>query len=219
MEKIRKTTITEFIFDENTNKHSGRPKKSEVDNSSRTAIINAAAAIISREGTTTLTVRSVCSEAGVSTGTFYYFFHDKNALMMNFITEPSFNDVELKTPIKDLPGRISELYIILIKRYIKFGRQFVRNFYNPENKILSAHMGERDGKFLPGTVMERSERELTLALKEKIITLPASINVHKIAVGLCSIVKGCVFEWCLNENINVEELTEFIIRNYLFRYV
>ncbi|MBQ7593079.1 MAG: TetR/AcrR family transcriptional regulator [Synergistaceae bacterium] len=219
MEKIRTTKITEFTFDENAGKHSGRPKKSGVDNSSRTALINAAAAIIAREGTTTLTVRSVCSEAGVSTGTFYYFFHDKNELMMNFIREPLFNDVELVTPIKDLSGRISELYLILIKRYMNLGRNFVRSFYNPENKFLSAYMGERDGKFLPGTVMERSERELNLALKEKILNLPASMNVHKIALGLSSIVKGCLFEWCLNANINVEELTEFTIRNYLFRYV
>ena len=195
---------------------SGRPKKSEINNDSRNELINAAARLISREGTNALTVRSVCDEAGLSTGTFYYFFHDKNDLMMSFITEPSFEDIELHTPLNDIAGRISELYMLLIQRYINFGREFVKSFYNPCNRILSAYMGVTEGRFADGTVMSRSEYELENALTEGIITLPEEMSIHELAADICTIVKGCVFEWCLSdETVDVMNLTARIIKRYL----
>ena len=197
---------------------SGRPAKSEINNNSREALINAAARIISREGTNNLTVRTICQEANLSIGTFYHFFSDKNDLIMTFITEPSFNNIELAEPLSNIAERIAELYKILIQRYMKFGREFVKSFYNPCNKILSAYMGEHDNKFLSGSIMERSEHELNNALEAGFIN--DKINVHLIASDICTIVKGCVFEWCLcDENINVYDLTSRIIANYMYNYI
>ena len=199
-----------------TNK-SGRPRK-EHDNDSRNSLISAAAKLIAGKGIDALTVRAVCNEAGLSVGTFYYFFEDKDALMMSFIMDTSFEGAELSCPLSDIGGRISELYMLLIRRYMNFGRGFVRSFYNPNNKVLSAYMGEHDGKFAQGTVMARSEQELAGALAEGIITLPDGMTVHNLASDICTIIKGCVFEWCLSENINIEAVTERIIRCYIFKY-
>ena len=200
-----------------TNK-SGRPKK-EHSNDSRNALINAAAKLIARKGTESLTVRAVCREAGLSVGTFYYFFEDKDALMMSFIMDTSFDGAELSCPLLDIGGRISELYMLLIRRYMSFGRDFVRSFYNPNNKVLSAYMGEHEGRFAQGTVMARSEKELAGALAEGVITLPDGMTVHNLASDLCTIIKGCVFEWCLSENVDIEAVTERIIRCCMTRYV
>ena len=198
---------------------SGRPKKTEINNDSRNELINAAARLIAREGIVKITVRSICSEAGLSIGTFYYFFADKNDLMMSFITGFSFNDAELSCPLSDIGGRISELYLILVRRYINFGREFVRSFYDPRNKTLSAYMSERNGKFADGTVMARSENEINAALSEGVITLPKGITAHEVAADICTIVKGCVFEWCLNDDIvDAEIITARIIKTYLHRY-
>ena len=196
---------------------SGRPRK-EHDNDSRNSLINAAARLIARKGTEALTVRAVCNEAGLSVGTFYYFFEDKDALMMSFIMETSFDGVELSCPLSDIAGRISELYMLLIRRYMSFGRNFVRSFYNPDNKVLSAYMGEHESKFAEGTVMARSEHELSKALSEGIITLPDGMTVHNLASDICTIIKGCVFEWCLSENIDIEAVTERLIRCCMFKY-
>ena len=198
---------------------SGRPRKEQGNTDSRNEIINAAARLISREGTQGLTVRSVCSEAGLSVGTFYYFFRDKNDLMMSFIMGLPFDEAELSCPLSDICGRISELYMLLIRRYMRFGRDFVRSFYNPGNKILSAYMGEHEGRFAEGTVMARSEHELDRAISEGIIVLPDDMTAHEVAADICTIIKGCVFEWCLSENIDIESLTERIIRCYMFKYV
>ena len=198
---------------------SGRPKKSEMNNDSRNELISAAARIIAREGVGGLTVRAVCSEAGLSTGTFYYFFGDKNDLMMSFITDISFDGAELSCPLSDIGGRISELYMILVERYMRFGREFVRSFYNPCNKILSAYMGESEGKFASGTVMARSEQELMRAISEGIIILPENMTAHDIAADICTVIKGCVFEWCLNDSVDVKELSGRIIKSYLLGYI
>ena len=198
---------------------SGRPRKEQGNTDSRNEIINAAARLISREGTQGLTVRSVCSEAGLSVGTFYYFFRDKNDLMMSFITDIAFEEAELSCPLSDIGGRISELYMILVRRYINFGRQFVRSFYDTRNKILSAYMGECGGKFAQGTVMARSEHELDRAISEGIIVLPDDMTAHEVAADICTIVKGCVFEWCLSDDaVDAEKITARIIKTYLHRY-
>lgn len=198
---------------------SGRPKKSEISTDSRNELIEAAARLIARGGTGGLTVRAICNEAGLSTGTFYYFFEDKNDLMMSFITDIPFNGADLSCPLFDIGGRISELYMLLIERYMSFGREFVRSFYNPCNKILSAYMGEREGKFSDNTVMARSEAELAAAVEEGIIVLPEGVSIHEISADICTIVKGCVFEWCLNDAADIEELTERIIKSYLSGYI
>ena len=202
-------------------KNSGRPKKNSHDTDSRTEFINAAIKIIKDIGVEKLTVRSVCNEAGLSIGTFYHFFQDKNDLLMDFIKEPffsSFENISLKTPLNDISGLITELYMLLIKRYMKLGRDFVKSFYSSDNRILSAYMSEKDGKFMPGTIMERCEKELLLAYQEGFIKISDDDDIHTISADICSIVKGCVFEWCLNsEDIDLEILTGRIIKNYMFR--
>ena len=212
------TTVTKIIFEEE-GRPSGRPLKSDAAPNSREAIIKAAASLIARQGTKNITVRAICGKAGVSTGTFYYFFKDKDALIMSFIMDTPFEGAELSCPLEDIGGRIAELYMLLIRRYISFGRDFVRSFYNPANKVLSAYMGENGGTFAQGSVMARSEQELNDALAAGIITLPDGMTAHKLAAGLCTIVKGCVFEWCLNdEAVDVESMAEWLIRSCMYRY-
>ena len=67
-------------------------------------------------------------------------------------------------------------------------------------------------KVAPGTVMFRSERELELALKNGI--LKSEIDTHIVAADICTIIKGCVFEWCLNDSMNFEETIRRILKRY-----
>ena len=192
----------------------GRPRKIN-DNDSRRKIVDSTVRIIKRDGVKNLTVRNICAEAGISIGTFYHFFMDKENLLMSFIGWLSFGEAELKTPLSDIAGRIIELYLMLIRWYMEFGRDFVKKFYDPGNLVLSAYIGERDGKFLHDTVMARSEQELDKALSEGIITLEDGMTPHRLAADICTIVKGCVFEWCLSDNVDLEEVICRIIRGYM----
>ena len=75
-------------------------------------------------------------------------------------------------------------------------------------------MGEEDGRYAPGTVMARSETELLAAREAGYIKEDA--DVHVCCRDICTIIKGCVFEWCLNDGKpDIEASVYRIIGAYL----
>lgn len=194
----------------------GRPKKGS-DPESRKRILNAAVRVIRKYGAQALTVRKVCAEAGVSTGTFYYHFHDKDDMMMAFIREDSFDSFTLTTPLNDIAGRTAELYMVLVGKYIAFGKDFMKNFYTAWNKALASYMGENNGAFEEGTVMARNEKELQAAQDAGILN--QKTDIHRLAADICTIVKGCVFEWCLSDGkMDIEHCMPRILSSFLKDY-
>ena len=101
-----------------------------------------------------------CEEAGISIGTFYHHFQKKNDLLMQFVRDASFESFVLETPLGDVPGRVCELNMRLIGRYLAPGEEFMKRFYTTGYKSLSANMEQSDGCLAEGTVMARCEKEL-----------------------------------------------------------
>ena len=197
----------------------GRPLKSEPDSENKKKIIDTVTEMIKEYGADYVTVRRVCETADVSIGTFYYYFKDRDDLMMYFLKEALFpSKIQLTLPYDDISGRICELYMCLIRQYMKLGDNFMKKFYTLSNRSLSAYMEEQDGKFLTGTIMARSEEEMLIAVKKGIIK--ESANVHIICQDICTIIKGCVFEWCLSaEKFDIEKTIERIIKIYLSNFL
>lgn len=196
---------------------SGRPSKGN-ERSSREKIIDTTISIIRENGADALTVRNVCDTAGLSIGTFYHYFRDKDDLMMYFLKETSFDSFRLKTPLSNISGRISELYMRLIHKYMDLGLDFMKSFYSTGNRSLSAYMGEENGSFAEDSVMARSEKEMSEALDCGIIK-PNS-DIHLLCIDICTIVKGCVFEWCLNDGKpDIESSLKRILSNYMSNYL
>lgn len=193
---------------------SGRPVKTDSNEDNKQKIIDATVHLIKTKGADHITVRGVCKEADVSIGTFYHYFRDKDDLMMFFVRTTPFNDAELETPLSDIASRISELYMMLIDLYLDLGEDFMKSFYSTSNLSLSAYMGEEDGCFAPDTVMARSEVELQAALDAGYVD--AKTDVHTACMDICTIIKGCVFEWCLvNGDMDIRKSVYRIIGNYL----
>ena len=198
-------------------KKSGRPSKSENNRACKDIILSATIELIQSIGADAVTVRKVCEKADVSIGTFYHYFQDRNDLMMAFVREESFDGFELLTQSKDMAGRQTELYMHLISRYQALGRDFMKQFYTTDNQALSAYMDEADGTFADGTVMARSETELGLAREQGYML--SNMDIHVVAMDICTIVKGCVFEWCLTKGqMDIRETLERIIKGYLTQY-
>ena len=213
---------------------SGRPVKADSNEDNKQKIIDATVHLIRTKGADHITVRGVCKGANVSIGTFYHYFRDKDDLMMFFVRTTPFSDAELKTPLSDIPARISELYMMLIDLYLDLGEDFMKSFYSTSNISLSAYMGEQDGCFAPDTVMARSEVELQAALDAGYVDaktdelqaaldagyVDAKTDVHTACMDICTIIKGCVFEWCLvNGDMDIRESVYRIIGNYLTPYL
>ncbi len=177
-------------------------------------IIHATVNLIKTAGIDTITVRNVCTEAQIATGTFYYYFKNKDELLLSFIMEASFDEFQLETPLSDIAGRITELYTILVKKYLSFGRDFMQSFYTPTNTALSSYMSEQNGAFLEGTIMARCEKELCDAKAAGYLN--PNIDAHELSEDICTIVKGTVFEYCLNSGeFDLLENMSRILKNYI----
>ena len=199
-------------------KTTGRPGKGEPQADNHKKIIDATIALIKKSGADSVTVRNVCEKADVSIGTFYHYFRDKDDLMIFFLREIPFSSCTLKTSPEHIGNRISELYMMLINRYLELGKDFMKSFYSTSNRSLSAYMGEEDGSFAEGTVMARSETEMMFALQSGYIK--DDTDIHQVCMDICTIVKGCVFEWCLNDNsADIEPCIYRIINRYMTAYL
>lgn len=198
---------------------SGRPPKTDSNGTdNKQLIIAAAIKLIKEHGAEHITVRNVCREADIGTGTFYYHFKNKDDLLMYFLRETSFHGFELNLPISEIAERIVELYMLLIGRYMELGLDFMKSFYSTGNRSLSAYMGEVDGRFEPYTVMARSELEMHRAQEQGIVK--KETDIHKVCMDLCTIVKGCVFEWCLTDGrMDIQTTLLRIIKGYLNQYL
>lgn len=191
----------------------GRPCKAAAQADTKQLLIAAAVALIKKYGADSITVRNVCDESGLSIGTFYHHFQNKDDLLMHFVRETSFDSFDLETPPSDIAGRICELYMHLIDRYLALGEEFMKRFYTTGNTALSAYMGQTDGKFAEGTVMARCERELVDA--QALGFLKKEADAHTLSMDICTIVKGCVFEWALDDgNMEIETALRRIIGAY-----
>ena len=191
----------------------GRPAKTAEQTDTKQQLIDATVALIKKYGADSITVRNVCDESGLSIGTFYHHFQNKDDLLMHFIREASFDSFVLETPHGDIAGRVCELYMHLINRYLSLGEDFMKSFYTTGNTALSAYMGQTDGKFADGTVMARCERELRDA--QELGCLKKEADAHTLSMDICTIVKGCVFEWALDDgNMEIETALRRIIAAY-----
>ena len=195
----------------------GRPSKASVPTDAKQKLIDTTVELIKKYGADTITVRSVCEEAGLSIGTFYHHFQNKDDLLMYFVREASFDSFALETPLEDVAGRICELYMHLIDRYLTLGEEFMKSFYTTGNKALSAYMGQENGCFADGTVMARCERELIDAREQGF--LKKNADPHQLSMDICTIVKGCVFEWALDDGrMDIAESLHRIVKAYLETY-
>jgi len=191
----------------------GRPPKTAEPMDAKQKLIDATIAIIKREGADAVTVRSVVEESGLSIGTFYHHFKNKDDLLMYFVKETSFDSFELETPLALLPDRIAELYFHLINRYLDLGEDFMKSFYTTGNQALSAYMCEENGHFAEGTVMARCEKEICDAISAGI--LDEKTDAHELSMDICTIVKGCVFEWALNNGeMDIHRTLTRILKRY-----
>ena len=196
----------------------GRPAKSDEIMNNKQKIIDTTVDLLRARSAADITVRNICASAELSIGTFYHYFRDKDDLLMYFLRETPFESCALEAPLDEIGDRIAELYMRLIDRYREFGLDFMKSFYTAGNRSLSAYLCEVDGGFMPNTVMARSEVELTAAQESGVLSKDA--NIHEISMDICTIVKGCVLEWCLTDgNMDIETALQRIINGYLWQHL
>lgn len=191
----------------------GRPKKSNQINQKQ-AFLEAAAQIIAQQGLDKLTVRNLCTQAKASTGTFYYHFENIQDLLFTFIqTSPTLYS---RSPSFDqnIVDQIVEIYMDLLSKYILFGPDFMKNFYVPSNKVLASYT---EG-FYPESVVNNVTR--LISKEQKAGHFKKDEEAAEISSDICTIVKGTVFEWCLQDGrFNIQKKLKQLLSHYLYSFL
>ncbi len=183
------------------------------------SIYNAAMDLLKEYGYEYITVKNICKLADVSTGSFYHYFKSKDDLMSNFFFEAyrKFSQEGKLTPKENILDNILLFFVLYSEFCQEQGLDFIRNFYTPFNRSMDMRqLIDHEGKSsLPS--MAVAINYILEAQKRGILadTIPA----QRLADDLCTIEKGCIYEWCVSDgDFNIRDLVERLLKNYLSSY-
>ncbi len=180
----------------------------------REKIFLAAQAIAAEEGIEGLTTKRVCERAGVSNGTFFYHFKTKGALLSYFLQEGFdrfYEEYRGELDVKSATDNAVELRVVggfvLYARYcLQTGVGFMRAYYVGSNKALD---GRPEALGRPFLNQQMTDCAATLAQV-------CDERAPEVARGCCTVVKGCVFEWCVsNGQLDLVEHVKEMLAAYL----
>ncbi len=181
----------------------------------REKIFSAVAQIMKKHGKEYLTVANICEIAQVSKGTFFYHFNTKDELLLCYIQE-GFDDFSKSEKKESASNDIYTLVFHAITMYLTYcqslGTDFLSSYYSPKNKALDTHYSSNADKTL--VKLENLCCDFfSSAQKESFIR--KDWEAATLAADCCSIVKGCIFNWCISEGkIDLISHTEHLIHCY-----
>lgn len=183
--------------------------KYEAEDKEKQRIYDIALSMIEEEGYDRVTIRSLCSKAGISTGRFYHFFRSKEDLLSMFF-DKAIEEFQQKIEDKDFDAMdIREQMVSYYGWYAEyvcsFGLDFVIHFFNNENQAFNTESSTV-------AVVALTETFLQKAVQNGYV-VPDGKSIHEIAGDICVIVKGCIFNWCVQRGrFDLPEYTRDLLK-------
>lgn len=182
-------------------------KKKELERIAKTKeekdkIVKAATDIMNKYGYKYVTVRSVCEEAGITTGKFYRQFENKDMLLI-YLTRNGFdiyreeNEEQLKN--MSYIEQLINIYQWYVTYFTNFGVEFACNYFNANNQFLK-HRRSPEADYLEGN-LQRSLAYITYQLvinAQKEGSISAEADAQLVYRELDIVTYGVIFEWCLS---------------------
>lgn len=180
---------------------------------SRQRILQAAVRIIQEGDLSRFNVRTICAEAGLTTGAFYHLFDSKEDVI-NYYLDYTFQ--QYKKSVAYLNGsqnaseKIRMLYQYMVESYTKAGPAFLSYFYMPTNPILNFRNRPNDAHLL----LEEVDDFLTQGQREGFFREDIDHDLALLNIG--SIVTGVMFYWCVFKgNVPAARLIDERLSEYL----
>lgn len=175
------------------------PTKRDVTSmGTRGRIIAAAGEMLDKFSYSYLTVRNICEAAGVSTGTFYHHFGNKDTLMATYLDE-AFDTAAVEaelSPDNDVRADILKIYELYLEHCLHLGIDFLSSYYTPQNKVIDTR-----SNYLSAHPIQNKVAQLVLCCAERGRSdgyIQNGVDAVTIMNDICVIAKGVIFEWCLN---------------------
>lgn len=180
----------------------------------REKLLKAAMKLVNRDGMSKLTVRNICDEAGLSTGSFYNLFSGKEDLISYYL-KYSFSSYRERAVEEGAHYNAVERCLLIYRYYVQFvkdmGLEFVSGLYaSNHNPFFDFMHRDKDDDFIMASVrayLEEGKRDGLI--RDDVDTDEALLRIAAASTGL-------LFYWCVFEGkIDLEYEVDKAIETYL----
>lgn len=180
----------------------------------REKLLDAAIELVNQYGMKYLTVRNICDEAGVSTGSFYNLFDSKDDLvfyyLQNVFTEYK-QKVEEDASAYSSLEKVALIYRFYIQCVLETGLEFITGLY-AANTNQAFNFLERDSE--NEMVLDRVREYLIEGKASGEIRSDVDINMALLRIGV--IITGMIYYWCVfGGRIDLASQTDSMLQDYL----
>ena len=180
----------------------------------REKLLKAAIKLVNRDGMKQLTVRNICDEAGLSTGSFYNLFSGKEDLISYYLKYAF-------TPYREKALEESEKYnpvercLVIYRAYVRYckdmGIEFVSGLYaSNHNPFFDFMLRDTQDDFIIATVRVYIEEAKELGLIRK------DVETDEVLLRIAAASTGLLFYWCVFDGkIDVDYEVNDAIEGYL----
>ena len=180
----------------------------------REKLLKAAMKLVNRDGMSKLTVRNICDEAGLSTGSFYNLFSGKEDLISYYL-KYSFAPYRERAVEEGAKYNAVERCLLIYRYYVQFvkemGLEFVSGLYaSNHNPFFDFLHRDPDDDFIMASVRSYLEE----GIQEGLIRDDIEINEALLRIAAAS--TGLLFYWCVFEGkIDLEYEVDIALETYL----
>ena len=180
----------------------------------REKLLKAAIKLVNRDGMKQLTVRNICDEAGLSTGSFYNLFSGKEDLISYYLKYAF-------TPYREKAMEASEKYnpveriLIIYRAYVVYckdmGLEFVSGLYaSNHNPFFDFLHRDTEDDFIIASVRSYIDEAKEAGLIRK------DVDTDESLLRIAAASTGLMFYWCVFEGkIDLEYEVAAAIATYL----
>ncbi|HBC93308.1 MAG TPA: TetR/AcrR family transcriptional regulator [Pelotomaculum sp.] len=169
-------------------KITSRAKQAEI---TKNKIYECGVKLIRKHGFDQVTVEQIAKEAGVSVGTYYYYFASKYELFREIFKRADdyfVTDVAGQLKADDCKGQIVEYFEKYVDLNYADGIEMIKKLYTSENKMF----------LTKGRAMQTILQSIIEEWQVK-AQIPKHKSAAEITRMLFIVARGVVFDWCLHD--------------------
>lgn len=170
------------------NKKTSRAKQAEI---TKNKIYNCGVKLMRKHGFDNITVEQISKQAGVSVGTYYYYFESKFDLFSEIYKRADdyfINEVAGKLKAEDSKGKILEYFQKYAEYNYADGIDMVKKLYTSDNKMFITK--GRNMQNVLQSIIEDGQQKGEISESE---------SAAEITRMLFIAARGVVYNWCLND--------------------
>lgn len=170
--------------------------------------------LVNQHGMQALTIRNICDEAGISTGSFYNLFDGKDDLIAYHLRDV-FTSYKQKAEEQASDRTALERIILIYRFYIdcvlEAGLEFITGFYSSiTNPVFNFLEREEEEEFVLGRV--RQDLEEGIAAGEVI----ESLDIDEALLRIAIIITGSIYYWCaFDGRVDLAYQADWMLQGYL----